>query len=232
MQTLLTAALIALALHAVPAARRADEARLKAAELVLTEMAGSSDKGIPKSLLTKAMCVVIIPGVKKAALGVGGQYGRGYISCRLDKPNSADAANPVVSSRWSAPGGIRIEGGSVGLQIGGAETDIILLVMNKSGVDRLLTNNFKVGADAAVAAGPVGREATAQTDVTLRAEMLSWSRARGVFAGISLAGSTFRDDGGENKELYGREIDNREVVTGKIAPSKGAEGLLKALAKF
>jgi lipid-binding SYLF domain-containing protein len=178
------------------------------------------------------MCVVIIPGVKKAALGVGGQYGRGYISCRLDKPNSADAANPVVSSRWSAPGGIRIEGGSVGLQIGGAETDIILLVMNKSGVDRLLTNNFKVGADAAVAAGPVGREATAQTDVTLRAEMLSWSRARGVFAGISLAGSTFRDDGGENKELYGREIDNREVVTGKIAPSKGAEGLLKALAKF
>jgi lipid-binding SYLF domain-containing protein len=232
MQTLLTAALIALALHAVPGARRADEARLKAAELVLTEMAGSSDKGIPKSLLTKAMCVVIIPGVKKAALGVGGQYGRGYISCRLDKPNSADAANPVVSSRWSAPGGIRIEGGSVGLQIGGAETDIILLVMNKSGVDRLLTNNFKVGADAAVAAGPVGREATAQTDVTLRAEMLSWSRARGVFAGISLAGSTFRDDGGENKELYGREIDNREVVTGKIAPSKGAEGLLKALAKF
>jgi lipid-binding SYLF domain-containing protein len=232
MQTLLTAALIALALHAVPGARRADEARLKAAELVLTEMAGSSDKGIPKSLLTKAMCVVISPGVKKAALGVGGQYGRGYISCRLDKPNSADAANPVVSSRWSAPGGIRIEGGSVGLQIGGAETDIILLVMNKSGVDRLLTNNFKVGADAAVAAGPVGREATAQTDVTLRAEMLSWSRARGVFAGISLAGSTFRDDGGENKELYGREIDNREVVTGKIAPSKGAEGLLKALAKF
>jgi lipid-binding SYLF domain-containing protein len=177
MHTLLTAVLIAIALPAVPGARRADDARLKAAELVLTEMAGSSDKGIPKSLLTKAICVVIIPGVKKAALGVGGQYGRGYISCRLDKP-----------SQWSAPGGIRIEGGSVGLQIGGAETDIILLVMNKSGVDRLLTNNFKVGADAAVAAGPVGREATAQTDVTLRAEMLSWSRARGVFAGISLAG--------------------------------------------
>ena len=178
--------LIALVVPALPGARRADDGRLKEAELVLTEMAGSFDKGIPKSLLTKAMCVVIIPGVKKAALGVGGQYGRGYLSCRLDKPNSADAAKPVVSSRWSAPGGIRIEGGSVGLQIGGAETDIILLVMNKRGVDRLLANNFKVGADAAVAAGPVGREATAQTDITMRAEMLAWSRARGVFAGISL----------------------------------------------
>jgi SH3 domain-containing YSC84-like protein 1 len=231
MRTLLTALLIALVVPAVPRAR-ADDGRLKEAELVLTEMAGSFDKGIPKSLLTKAICVVIIPGVKKAALGVGGQYGRGYLSCRLDKPNSADAAKPVVSSRWSAPGGIRIEGGSVGLQIGGAETDIILLVMNKRGVDRLLANNFKVGADAAVAAGPVGREATAQTDITMRAEMLAWSRARGVFAGISLQGSTFRDDGGENKELYGREIDTREIVAGKIPAPKGAAGLLKALEKF
>jgi lipid-binding SYLF domain-containing protein len=214
------------------AARRADDGRLKDAELVLTEMAGSFDTGIPRSLFTRARCVVIIPGVKKAALGIGGQYGRGYISCRLDSPNSADAAKPVIPSRWSAPGGIRIEGGSVGLQIGGAETDVILLVMNQKGVERLLTNNFKVGADAAVAAGPVGREATAQTDITMRAEMLAWSRSRGVFAGISLQGSTLRDDGGENKELYGREIDNREVVTGKISPPKATESLLKALSKF
>ena len=200
-------------------ARRTDDGRLKDAELVLTEMAGSFDTGIPKSLFSKARCVVIIPGVKKAALGIGGQYGRGYISCRLD-------------SGWSAPGGIRVEGGSVGLQIGGAETDVILLVMNQRGVDRLLQNNFKVGADAAVAAGPVGREATAQTDITMRAEMLAWSRARGVFAGISLQGSTLRDDGGENKELYGREIDNREVVTGKVPPPKAADNLMKALSKF
>lgn len=104
--------------------------------------------------------------------------------------------------------------------------------MNQRGVDRLLQNNFKVGADAAVAAGPVGREATAQTDITMRAEMLAWSRARGVFAGISLQGSTLRDDGGENKELYGREIDNREVVTGKVPPPKAADNLMKALSKF
>jgi SH3 domain-containing YSC84-like protein 1 len=222
--------LVALCL-VVPAwlhATRIDAARLKDAELVLTEMAGSFDTGIPKSLLAKARCVVIVPGVKKAALGVGGQYGRGYISCRLDQPSSANTA----PSRWSAPGGIRIEGGSVGLQIGGAETDVILLVMNQRGVDRLLTNNFKVGADAAVAAGPVGREATAQTDITMRAEMLAWSRSRGVFAGISLQGSTLRDDGGENKELYGREIDNREVITGKIPVPKNAENLVKALSKF
>ena len=213
-------------------ARGADDARLKDAELVLTEMAGSFDTGIPRSLLAKARCVVIIPGVKKAALGVGGQYGRGYISCRLDGPSSATAADPVVPSRWSAPGGIRIEGGSVGLQIGGAETDVILLVMNQRGVDRLLTNNFKVGADAAVAAGPVGREASAQTDITMRAEMLAWSRSRGVFAGLSIQGSTLRDDSGENKELYGREIDNREIVTGKIPAPKASHNLLKALSRF
>jgi lipid-binding SYLF domain-containing protein len=220
---------------AVPAglhATRTDDGRLKDAELVLTEMAGSFDTGIPKSLFNKARCVVIIPGVKKAALGIGGQYGRGYISCRLDQPNSANASAPVVPSRWSPPGGIRVEGGSVGLQIGGSETDVILLVMNQRGVDRLLTNNFKVGADAAVAAGPVGREATAQTDITMRAEMLAWSRSRGVFAGLSLQGSTLRDDSGENKELYGREIDNKEVITGKIAVPKSAESLMKVLSKF
>ena len=224
--------MLSFGVSAALAARGADDARLKEAELVLTDMAGSFDTGIPRSLLAKARCVVIIPGVKKAALGVGGQYGRGYISCRLDNPKPATAADPVVPSRWSAPGGIRMEGGSVGLQIGGAETDVILLVMNQKGVDRLLTNNFKVGADAAVAAGPVGREATAQTDITMRAEMLAWSRSRGVFAGLSIQGSTLRDDSGENKELYGREIDNREIVTGKIPAPKATENLLKTLSKF
>jgi len=212
---------LALAL-AAPVALAADDNRLKAAEQVLTEMAGNFDSGIPKNLLAKAQCVVIIPGVKKGALGVGGQYGRGYVSCRLSGG----------ASKWSAPGGIRIEGGSVGLQIGGTDTDVILLVMNKQGVDHLLSNNFKVGADAAVAAGPVGRQASAETDATLRAEMLAWSRARGVFAGLSIQGSTFRDDSGENKQLYGKEIDNKAVVTGTVQPPAAAAGLMTALSKF
>ena len=197
----------------------ADDKRLKDAELVLTEMAGAGDKGIPVSLLAKARCVVIVPGLMKGAFVVGGQYGRGYMACRRD-------------GGWSAPGAIRIEGGSVGFQIGGSSTDVIMIVMNEKGVDRLLSNQVKLGADAAVAAGPVGREATAQTDVTMRAEMLAWSRSRGVFAGIALQGSTLRQDAGENKELYGREITNREIVTGTVAAPAAAQGFMKALAKY
>jgi lipid-binding SYLF domain-containing protein len=198
----------------------ADVERLKNAATVLDEMAGSADKGIPTSLLQKARCVVIIPGVKKGALGIGGQYGRGYFSCRKEEGG------------WSAPGGIRIEGGSVGLQIGGSDTDVILLVMNPRGVDRLLSSRFTVGADASVAAGPVGRQASAQTDATMMAEMLAWSRSRGIFAGISLQGSTLREDNGENKELYGKELPNREIVTGKTAAPPAAEALLRALGRY
>jgi SH3 domain-containing YSC84-like protein 1 len=197
----------------------ADPERLKDAELVLTEMAGAGDAGIPTSLIAKAECVVIIPSLKKAAFVVGGQYGRGYISCRRD-------------GAWSGPGALRVEGGSVGFQIGGSATDVILLVMNKRGVDKILSNEFKVGADAAVAAGPLGREASAQTDITMRAEMLAWSRSRGVFAGVALQGSTLREDSGENKDLYGKDITNREIVTGKVAPPKAAEDFLKALARY
>jgi lipid-binding SYLF domain-containing protein len=198
---------------------RADPERLKDAELVLTEMAGMDDKGIPMSLFAKAQCVVIIPSLKKAAFVVGAQYGRGYMSCRKD-------------GGWTGPAGMRVEGGSVGFQIGGSATDVILLVMNQRGVDKLLSNEFKVGADATVAAGPLGREASAQTDITMRAEMLAWSRARGVFAGVALQGSTLREDSGENKELYGREVTNRDIVTGKVEAPKGAEDFLKALAKY
>jgi SH3 domain-containing YSC84-like protein 1 len=198
---------------------RADPERLKDAGLVLTEMAGMGDKGIPTSLIAKAQCVVIIPSLKKAAFVVGAQYGRGYISCRKE-------------GTWSGPGGIRVEGGSVGFQIGGSATDVVLLVMNQRGVDKILSNEFKVGADATVAAGPIGREASAQTDITMRAEMLAWSRARGVFAGIALQGSTLREDSGENKELYGREVTNREIVTGKVDAPKIAEDFLKALSKY
>ena len=206
---------------AVPLALRADAERLKNTAVVLTEMAGTFDAGIPQSLFAKARCVAIIPGVKKGALGIGGQYGRGYLTCRADS-----------KSRWSAPGAIRIEGGSIGFQIGGSDTDLILLIMNERGADRLLSSQFTVGADAAVAAGPVGRQASAQTDATMMAEMLAWSRSRGVYAGVSLQGSTLRQDDGDNKEMYGKAITNREIVTGTIAPPAGAAELMTALAKI
>lgn len=222
----LAAALVAAvgAVATVPVAadvRLVNDERLKNAEAVLTEMAESFDTGIPKSLLEKAACAVIIPSVRRAAIGFGGQYGRGYMVCRKD-----------VASGWSAPAGIRIEGGSVGLQIGGSETDVVLLVMNERGVDRLLSSRFTVGADASVAAGPVGRQASASTDATMMAEILAWSKSRGVFAGISLQGSTLRTDSGENEELYGRELSTRDIVEGDITAPDAAKGLIDALRKY
>jgi lipid-binding SYLF domain-containing protein len=200
---------------------RADDERLQTAATVLTEMTSAVDNDIPASLMQKAKCVVVIPGVKKAALGVGGQYGRGYIACRRD-----------VAGGWSAPGAIRIEGGSIGFQIGGSDTDVILLVLNDRGANRLLSSRFTVGADAAVAAGPVGRQASAETDATMMAEILAWSRSRGVFAGISLKGSTLREDGSENKDLYGREISNKDIVNGTVTAPPSAAPLMAVLAKL
>ena len=196
---------------------RAD--RITDAAAVLTEMASSFDSGIPKDLIAKAECIVIVPGVKKGAIGFGGQYGRGYMSCRQN-------------GGWSAPSGMRVEGGSVGFQIGGSSTDVILLVMNDRGVDKLLGSKFTVGADAAVAAGPIGRQASAQTDATMHAEMLAWSRSRGVFAGVSLQGSTLRTDTDENKDLYGRELSAREVVKGTLKAPAAAAPLMSVLAKY
>jgi lipid-binding SYLF domain-containing protein len=196
---------------------RAD--RITDAAAVLTEMASSFDSGIPKDLIAKAECIVIVPGVKKGAIGFGGQYGRGYMSCRQN-------------GGWSAPSGMRVEGGSVGFQIGGSSTDVILLVMNDRGVDKLLGSKFTVGADAAVAAGPIGRQASAQTDATMHAEMLAWSRSRGVFAGVSLQGSTLRTDTDENKDLYGRELSAREVVKGNIKSPAAAAPLMNVLSKY
>ena len=213
-------AVIAAMILAAVASLRANEERLKNSAVVLDEMSTSVDKGIPTSLVQKAQCVAIIPGVKKAALGVGGQYGRGYLACRKD------------GGGWSAPGAIRVEGGSVGLQIGGSDTDVVLLVMNPRGAERPRSSRFTDGADAAVAAGPVGREAAAQTDATMMAEILAWSRSRGIFAGISLKGSTLREDSGENKTLYGKEITNRDVVAGKVSAPTSADVLMKALAKY
>jgi lipid-binding SYLF domain-containing protein len=201
------------------AALRADDERLKAAATVLTDMAANPDLGISPAFLAKAKCIVIVPSVKKAALGVGGEYGRGYFNCRR-------------TGGWSAPGAIRIEGGSIGAQIGGTGIDIIMLVMNDTGATKLLSSKFTLGADAAIAAGPVGRDASAQTDLTLNAEILAWSRARGLFAGISLRGSTLREDGSENKALYGHTVANTEIVKGTIAPPAAAAPLMAALAKY
>ena len=213
------AALVVISVVVGGASLGADDERLKTAALVLSEMTQAADSGIPESLLAKAKCVVVVPGVKKAAIGFGGQYGRGYMACRRE------------AGGWSAPGGIRVEGGSVGFQIGGSETDVILLVLNDRGVDRLLSSRFTVGADASVAAGPVGRSASAQTDATMMAEILAWSRARGVFAGVSLQGSTLREDEGEHRELYGRDVTHREVVTGAMAAPAAAADLMAALEK-
>jgi len=214
-----TSAALLTALVLSGAAISADPERLKDAADVIKEMATTDDKGIPTNLLNKARCVVVIPSLTKVAFGVGGQFGKGYLSCR-------------TGSGWSAPGSIRVEGGSFGFQIGGSATDVILLIMNDRGMDKLLSNEFKVGADASVAAGPVGRQASAETDITMRAEMLAYSRSRGVFAGIAIQGSTLRQDSDENEELYGRKIPNREIVSGKVTIPDAAKPFIDALSKY
>jgi len=197
------------------------EKRLDQAATVLSEIMAAPDKGIPQDLLEKAHCIVIVPGMKQAAFIVGGKYGKGYISCRGE-----------AGIGWSAPGTVRIEGGSLGFQIGGSETDVILLVLNESGANKLLSSKFTLGGQGAVAAGPVGRSATAQTDAKMRAEILSWSRSRGVFAGISLEGATLRQDLGDNAELYGQRLENRQIVNDGVGPPEAAARLLEMLNRY
>jgi lipid-binding SYLF domain-containing protein len=195
--------------------------RLNAAASVLSEIMGTPDKGIPQDLLEKAHCIVIVPGLKTAGFIVGAKYGKGYLSCR-NKSNSG----------WSAPATVRIEGGSVGFQIGGSETDLVMLVMNAGGEDKLLSSKFTLGAEGSVAAGPVGRTATAQTDAQMHAEILSWSRTQGLFAGVALEGATLREDLDDNAALYGRKLENRDIVTsGRRAP-KSAAPLMNLLNKY
>ena len=181
------------------------EDRLDASAETLTDMMNASDKGIPQDLLDKARCVVVVPGMKKAGFILGAKYGRGFAVCRHRG-----------GSGWSAPAAMRVEGGSVGFQIGASETDIVLLVMNDGGMKHLLSDKFTIGGEATAAAGPVGRDASAQTDAMMHAEMLSYSRSRGLFAGISLEGATLRPDGETNAELYGRAVTNREILTGNV----------------
>ena len=200
----------------------ADEASERAAHAanVLEDIMATKDRSIPQDLLNKAECAIVVPGMKKGAFIVGAKYGRGFVSCR--KGNTG----------WSAPAGVRVEGGSFGLQIGGSETDVVMLVLNKRGMEKLLTSKFTLGADASVAAGPVGRTTAAETDALMRAEILSWSRSRGVFAGVSLKGSTMRPDEEANQQLYGKEIANREVLTGEVSTPAGGTKLVSLLNKF
>lgn len=188
------------------------EKRLDDAADLVSDMMKASDKGVPQDLLNKARCVILVPGLKKAGFVLGAKYGRGFAMCRR--------SNGVG---WSAPAGIRIEGGSVGFQIGASEQDVMLLVMNDTGMKHLLSNKFTIGGEATAAAGPVGRDVSAQTDAVLRAEMLSYSRSRGLFAGISLQGATLRPDDEANRELYGGDTGNHEILTGSIKTPAAAD---------
>ncbi|MCX6625206.1 MAG: lipid-binding SYLF domain-containing protein [Acidobacteria bacterium] len=174
------------------------------------------DKGIPRDLVEKAHCIVIVPGMKQAASGIGGKLGRGFAVCRQNRAN------------WGGPAGVRVEGGSVGFQIGASGTDIVMLVMNDRGVRRLLEDEFTLGSEATVAAGPVGRQTSASTNVQTSAEILSWSRSNGRFAGIALHGATLRPDNDVNQELYGAQLTHNEILTRSWKAPAGVMGSLTA----
>ena len=195
--------------------------RLDDSASLFSEVMGTPDKAIPQSLLDKAFCIVLVPGLKKGGFVFAGKYGRGFALCRHGNSNG-----------WGAPAAIRIEGGSFGLQIGVSSSDVILLVMNERGMKRLTTSKFTIGGEATAAAGPVGRDATAQTDALLTAEILSWSRSRGLFAGISLDGSTLRNDIDENEAMYGQRWDNKQILTSGAQPPAGASKLIAELNKY
>jgi lipid-binding SYLF domain-containing protein len=197
-----------------------EKARLHESYTVMKEILGMPE-GIPKDLLNKAECVVVYPSVKKAAFIVGGSYGRGVITCRSGKE---------FTGPWSAPSMFALEGGSFGFQIGAEATDFVLLIMNEAGANSVMSSKVKLGADASAAAGPKGRTSSADTDVVMKAEILSYSRAQGVFAGVSLEGSTLRSDDGANKALYGKELSAKEIVReGKVPAPASSKELLALL---
>ncbi len=203
-------------------AQKKENERLEESATVLKEILGMPE-GIPQDLLDKAVCVVVYPSVKKAAFIVGGSYGRGVITCR---------SGQNLEGRWSAPAMFALEGGSFGFQIGGQATDFVLLIMNDSGANSVMSSKVKLGADASAAAGPKGRDTSAETDVVMKAEILSYSRAQGLFAGVSLEGSTMRSDDGANKALYGKDLSAKEIVReGKVAVPAAAKPLLAELEK-
>ena len=195
--------------------------RLKTSAVVLAEVMATPDSGIPGELLEKSQCIVIVPGIRKAAFIVGGQYGKGFIICR-----------PASGAGWSAPAAIKVEGGSFGFQIGGSETDAIMLVMNKRGAEKLLSSKFTLGVDASVAAGPVGRSASANTDLKMQAEILTYSRSRGVFAGVALDGATLRPDSETNTEMYGGQPTNEQILRGETKATDAGTELAADLTRY
>ena len=210
-----------LAAFALPVyAQDKEEDRVENAGKVMQEILNAPDT-IPKSVLDKADCVVVLPSVLKAAFIFGGSYGRGVMTCRHGKD---------FQGKWGAPTMMALEGGSAGLQIGGQATDFVLLLMNSRSATGILTSKFKLGGDASAAAGPVGRNASAETDATMRAEILSYSRARGAFAGVSLEGSTLRPDNDANEKLYGKKLEAKEIVMeGAVKAPPSAQTLLLTL---
>lgn len=195
--------------------------RIESADGVLHEIMQSPDKGIPRDLLQKAHCVGIVPSLKRVGLIVGAKYGKGIITCRT-----------AEGGGWSAPSTIIIEGGNIGLQIGLGETDVVFTVMNGMGENRLMKDKFTIGTDAAAMVGPVGRDAQAQTDVLMRAEILSWSRSRGVFAGVSLDGASLRADNDDNEAIYGSRVRQQEVLHGHVQPPDVAGRLYDELNRY
>jgi lipid-binding SYLF domain-containing protein len=191
-----------LGLFANTAAERLDESAR-----TLHEIMGTPDRGIPQDLMNKAWCVVVVPSLKKGAFVVGGEYGKGFATCRKG-----------AGMGWGAPAAVIVEGGSFGFQIGGESTDVVMLVMNEHGMHMLDKDKVTLGGDASIAAGPVGRTATADTDASMNAEILSWSRTKGVFAGVALNGATLRPDHKANRELYGQDMSNREILASAPHP--------------
>lgn len=218
------AALVATACAALvqflPSVASADTTgRLAAAVETLNALSKAGDSQIPTDLMKKAACVIVIPSLKSGAFIVGADYGRGFASCR-------------TSGGWSAPAAVKVEAGSIGFQIGGSESEIVMLVMNEKGMDRLQSSKFTLGGDATVAAGPVGRNASAKTDASMRAEILSYSRSRGVFAGVALEGGTLRADDSANKDIYGKEMTNRTILGGSVTAPASTTAFLNALKAF
>lgn len=195
--------------------------RLEDSAALFSEVMATPDRSIPQNLLDKASCIVVVPSLKKAAFVIGGKYGRGFALCRAQG-----------GTGWGPPAAIRIEGGSFGIQIGFSATDVILLIMNERGMKRLMTSKFTIGGEATAAAGPVGRDASAQTDALMTAEILSWSRSKGLFAGASLDGSTLRTDLDENRIMYGQRWDTKQIIDSGAKPPEAASKLLAALNKY
>jgi lipid-binding SYLF domain-containing protein len=214
---LLVQVLLAALLTVPTFAQKTTNGRLQSAAEDLNAMANASDKGIPQDLLNKANCVVVIPNLKKGGFIVGGEYGKGFFSCRRS------------GGAWSAPGALRISGGKFGLLIGGAETDVLMLIMNENGLHHLLSNKFQMGGEASAAAGPVGRESSAMTDAALHAEILTYSRSRGIFGGVDLSGATVTEDKEANRDLYGREISNKEVLNDNPNAPAEAQNFVQTL---